>query len=98
MADHDETRDPTEPPTLDQRRAEPAEEVDDPVARPREAADDLIRDLRHEVAPVVARVRRRPVARAEQPEAVGDQVVVVAPAREVERVVGHLDAIFDRWL
>ena len=51
---------------------------------PGEAPENLARNLRDKIPPVITDVGPGLVASAEQPEAVGEHIVVFFPAREIE--------------
>jgi hypothetical protein len=75
---------PSEPDRLDKRRAEAHEGVYHQFAALREAAHRLLGYLRHEVAPVFRRVRACVVALTQQPQAVGDNIVILRPVFQID--------------
>jgi hypothetical protein len=79
----------SKPDCLDERCAKAHERVYHQLARLGEAAHSLLRDLRHEVPPILCRVRPTVIALTQQPQTIRDEVVVLCPTL-------HID--FAQWL
>src|SRR5215813_7223338 len=75
-----------QPAAFDQRSAAPQEPVEHPVVLFRIAEHQLTGDLRDEIAPVPAEVGAGRVAPRFDPQAVGDDFVVLFPAAQVDVV------------
>ena len=81
---------------LDQRGAGARERIDRPLAAPGVAAQQLVRDLRDEVAPVARVVRPRAVAPPDQPQAIGNDVVGAHLGHALQQPVGVVAGALER--